>query len=278
MNQNTPALGAAGATLFRGEKVAVELNSRVGRSGREKVRVRVFGNGSFPWADVVCKWGAKLEAVVADNTEVITFVKKHCDIKPILLDQATSLPPAGPWEGIIFGTIKTDSNKDKEIFSILMHHWKPREALVMMDGKLSSDEVLKDLPSIDLKYSRKLSKARHADFGGVTSSQWHVVHYSRVGPCLSSSHLMTAEHYAQALQTSLDDTEIKSSERKQFTAEYGKDFCGIVKLNKNGQVLRVYDADGLAPDLSHISSSRFLFFWVRAASVAASGDKILRPI
>ena len=49
MNQNTSALGAAGATLFRGEKVAVELNSRVVRSGREKVRVRVFGNGSFPW-------------------------------------------------------------------------------------------------------------------------------------------------------------------------------------------------------------------------------------
>jgi hypothetical protein len=29
-----------------------------------------------------------------------------------------------------------------------------------------------------------------------------------------------------------------------YSAEYGKDFCGIVKLNKNGQVLRVYDAEG----------------------------------
>jgi hypothetical protein len=41
-----------------------------------------------------------------------------------------------------------------------------------------------------------------------------------------------------------------------YSAEYGKDFCGIVKLNKNGQVLRVYDAEGLAPDLSLGSSSQ----------------------
>ena len=229
MNQNTlaPGPGAAGAILLKGEKMAVELISRVGRSGRENVRVRVFRNGSFPWADVVHKWGAKLEAVVADNSEVTTFLKRHCDIRPISLDQATSLPPTGPWEGIIFGTIKTDSNKDKELFSTLMHHWKPREALVMMDGKLSRGEVLKNLPSPDMKYSRKLSRARHADFGGVTSSQWHVVHYSRVGPCLSSSHLMTAEHYVQALQTSPNDTEIKSSERKQCIVQsMGKIFVG----------------------------------------------------
>ena len=57
------------------------------------------------------------------------------------------------------------------MFSALLHYWKPREALVMIDGKLSRDgEVLNNLPSSDLKYSRKLSKARHADLGGVTSS------------------------------------------------------------------------------------------------------------
>ena len=40
----------------------------------------------------------------------------------------------------------------------------------------------------------------------------------------------------------------------------------------------MFDADGLAPDVSTIQPSRFWFFWVRAASVWSAGSKILRPI
>jgi hypothetical protein len=89
---------------------------------------------------------------------------------------------------------------------------------------------------------------------------------------------MTAEHYPQVLQASLDDTETPSSIRVDFHEEFGKNYCGMVKLRKTGQELRVYDADALAPDLSLISPSRYLFFWVRCASVVLKGQKILRPV
>lgn len=238
-SRDQPTPGAASTLLLKGEKVAVELISCVGRSGRAVLRVGVFGNPSFPWADVVHKRGARLEAVVADKPELTTFSKSHCGIKPssLSLSQATSLPSSGPCDGFVFGTIKLDSNKDVEMFTTLMRHWKPVQALVMLDGGFSRPKVLKNLPALDSLYSHKLSKARHVNFGGVPSSQWHVIHYSWVGKCLTASQLMTVEHDFQVLQSYLDNTETKSSKRIQFRTEFGKEYYEMIKLNRTYQEL-----------------------------------------
>jgi hypothetical protein len=194
--------------------VAVEINARVGRTGRDKLRVRVVGNSSYPWAEAVHLWGSKLEAVVVDNLQVITFLKQHCNLKPTYIQQAVALPPLGPWNDYLFATLVTP--KDVDWFNRLFVKWKPKQAFVMLHGKFLRTQVLEMLPPSDSFYSRKTSKARHSQFGGVSVSEWHAVHYSRVSPCITVSRWMTAEHYLQVLQASLDDTEAPTSVRADF--------------------------------------------------------------
>ena len=213
-SQRLPALGAVKAARFTGEALAVEINARVGRTGRDKLRVRVVGNSSYPWAEAVHLWGRKIEAVVVDNLQVITFLKQHCNLKPTYIQQAVALPPLGPWNDYLFATLVTP--KDVDWFNRLFVKWKPKQAFVMLHGKFLRTQVLEMLPPSDSFYSRKLSKARHSQFGGVSVSEWHAVHYSRVSPCITVSRWMTAEHYLQVLQASLDDTEAPTSVRADF--------------------------------------------------------------
>lgn len=128
-------------------------------------------------------------------------------------------------------------------------------------------------------YRFKISCARHSEFGGATTSVWNVIHMSRLTTPLVVQGLMTKEHYPQPLQASLDDTKGATGEKVTFEICFGQDHMGLVTLRKHpGTTLRVYDADGLAPDLSLIQCSRFWFFWVSAASVWKRKEKILRPI
>jgi hypothetical protein len=128
-------------------------------------------------------------------------------------------------------------------------------------------------------YRFKVSRARHSDFGGATTTIWNVIHLSRLTTPITAHGLMTKEHYPQPLQASLDDTEGATGEKVSFDACFGQDYLGTVTLRKHpGTVLRVYDADGLGPDLSLIQCSRYWFFWVSAASVWKRNEKILRPV
>ena len=52
----------------------------------------------------------------------------------------------------------------------------------------------------------------------------------------------------------------------------------LVISSKTDTELRVYDADGLAPNLSIIKPSRFLFFWVIAASVWSKSEQVKQPV
>ncbi len=89
---------------------------------------------------------------------------------------------------------------------------------------------------------------------------------------------MTREHYPQPLQVSLDDTVGATQEKYLFEPCFGKDYMGTVQVWKTGITLRVYDADGLAPDMATISPPRFWFFWVKTASVWSRMERIIRPI
>jgi hypothetical protein len=95
---------------------------------------------------------------------------------------------------------------------------------------------------------------------------------------VSISKLMTREHYPQPLQVSLDDTVGATQEKYLFEPCFGQDYIGTAHIRKTGIVLRVYDANGLAPNMATISPPRFWFFWVRAASVWSKTKKITRPV
>jgi hypothetical protein len=64
---------------------------------------------------------------------------------------------------------------------------------------------------------------------------------------------MTKEQYPQPLQASLDDTKGASGEKVSFKPCMGQDYVATVTLRKHPDtILRVYDSDGLAPDLALI--------------------------
>jgi hypothetical protein len=166
------------------------------------------------------------------------------------------------------------------LFSKLFNAWLPGDAVVALHGSVSRSAMLSQLPKPSLFYKRKFSKATHSAFGGVTTSSWHLIHYSCVRDPITAPALMTREHYAQTLQSSLDDTVARTGEAFTFEPCLGQQYIGTVHLRKTGVSLCVYDADGLGPDLSLIASSRFLFFWVRAATVWSKdkSERVLRPI
>lgn len=270
--------GPANDDLLPGEKVAVGVSLRIGRRGRLNVNVRIIGVSSIAWAEAIVNWGARLDAFVVTNHQLSESIAKTLSCTPVLPSQALKLPPHGPWTGIVFVTITEES--EAELFSKLFNAWLPGDAVVAMHGSVSRSAMLSQLPKPSSFYKRKFSKATHSAFGGVTTSSWHLIHYSRVRDPITAPALMTREHYAQTLQSSLDDTVARSGEAFTFEPCLGQQYIGSVRLRKTGASLWVYDADGLGPDLSLIASSRFLFFWVRAATVWSKdkSERVLRPI
>lgn len=129
------------------------------------------------------------------------------------------------------------------------------------------------------RYRLKISKARHAQFGGATRSSWVLIHLSRRDPPIAVSSLMTEEHYPQTLQASLDDTEGAAGDRASFETSFGQDYLAVVRLKHHPETeLRLYDAEGLGPDLATITCSRFWFFWVEAKSVWSKQSKVRCPV
>lgn len=80
-----------------GEQVAVELISRVGRRNRSLVNVRVVGNSSLTWVDIVFHWGGNLEAVVADNEQLRQLLKSRYHIASMSVASAVSGQVTPPW-------------------------------------------------------------------------------------------------------------------------------------------------------------------------------------
>jgi hypothetical protein len=56
--QSSAVVGAASLPeLMHGEQLAVDISARVGRTNRSRVKVRVIGNASLTWVDLVYQWG-----------------------------------------------------------------------------------------------------------------------------------------------------------------------------------------------------------------------------
>jgi hypothetical protein len=152
---------------------------------------------------------------------------------------------------MVFATART--LKDRTLIADLFKAWLPGECIIATHGSLSRRETMELVPEHTSHYRFKISQARHSSFGGATTSVWNIIHLSRVTTPIAVQELMTREHYPQPLQASLDDTEGSTGERVSFEACFGQDHIGTVTLRKHpGTTLRVYDADGLAPDLSLI--------------------------
>jgi hypothetical protein len=62
--------GPVNLELLHGERAAVGISLKVGRRGRSKIEVRVVGAASLAWIEAAHLWGAKVQAVVMDNSEL----------------------------------------------------------------------------------------------------------------------------------------------------------------------------------------------------------------
>jgi hypothetical protein len=224
----------------------------------------------------VFKWGADIQTVVTDNLQLTRRLSTLYQVTTSTPQQALKLPPHSPWHGILFATIRT--LQDRELIQSIFDAWLPADAILAIHGRFSRRELMQVTPSHSSRYQVKISKARHSQFGGATVLAWSLIHLSRFNTPINVTSLMTKEHYPQPLQASLDDTLGLSQEKFSFEPCSGQDYIGMVTLRRTGTKLPVYDADGLAPDLSAIRSSRFWFFWVRAFSVWSKTKKVLRPV
>ena len=267
--------------LLPGEQIAVDVITNVGRENHSRVRVRIIGDSSFTWVDLAYQWGAYIEAVVFDSINDNQDLSRHLHNKyhcPVLsTTTALKLPPHEPWHGIVFATVATDEDRDRvhELFAA----WLPAELIIAAHGNRTRREAMQLVPEHSGFYYFKSSKVRHSDFGGATTSIWVIIHLSRTNNKPTSlTELMTGEHYFQPLQASLDDTLWGSQERFLFEPCFGENYLGTVRLRNSDLSLRVYDAEGLAPDLAAIQP-RFLFFWVKADSCGNKTDnKVMWPV
>jgi hypothetical protein len=119
--------------------MAVEVFTSVGRENRSRVRVRVIGDSSFTWIDLVYQWGAYIEAVVFDSINDNQDLRRHLHNKyhcPVLSSTtALKLPPHEPWHGIVFATVATD--EDRDAVHRLFAAWLPAELIIAAPGKLT---------------------------------------------------------------------------------------------------------------------------------------------
>jgi hypothetical protein len=271
-------ISAGTNALLHGEEIAVDILGQVGRADRSTVHVRVVGNDSMTWVDLCDKWGACVEAVVIDNAQLSAYLRSRYNCQVLLVSQGRKLPPHEPWHGIVFASACAE---DVASLQTVFDAWLPGDMIIAVHGSCSRREVASLVPKHSTFYLYKISRARHSEFGGAMTSVWNFIHLARITPPISFNTLMTSEHYRQTLQASLDDTEGQSQDKFHFESCEGKDYIGNVMLLKTKTELRVYDADGLAPDLAALARkypTRFLFFWVLAASVWKRGCRILRPV
>lgn len=92
--QSSAVVGAASLPeLMHGEQLAVDISARVGRTNRSRVKVRVIGNASLTWVDLVYQWGGCVEVVVLSNAQLRDYLKSKYQSTVMSLPQAVKLPP-----------------------------------------------------------------------------------------------------------------------------------------------------------------------------------------
>lgn len=131
-------------------------------------------------------------------------ITKLSGVQSIPYKAAQQLPPKGSFDGIVLATILNE--RQSVAFGSLVKVWSPKDILIALPGQLPQQEALRWLPTLGIRYSKRLSRPRHADMGGATATSWHLAHLTTREHPLVLRDVMTVGHYQQTLQASLDDT------------------------------------------------------------------------
>ena len=178
-------LGRIGvSTLQTGELIVKTCSKVPSRSGRSGVKVRVFGDSSFGWAEATTSWGATPEAFIT-NHQCTKSIRSRFKL-PIALsyDSALGLSPAGQpsegtpyaitsqtWDGILCATIRGDDDSTKA--KVLFKMWQPLIAIFALPSCLARSKIIafvggtsKACPFQDPEYQRLMVNVKHNEVGG----------------------------------------------------------------------------------------------------------------
>ena len=267
-------------TLLPGERVAVRTRRVLSRKGRCVVRVRVIGDASLGWLDAMKLWGASIEVFVSQGGNTKHLIENlYPDVYIAPREAALRMLPHRAWDGLVVGTLESD--QDACLAREIILAWCP--SIVILTGHQSVSRPRfhrwTDLSHDGYEHTTQ-HRCAHHDFGGVTVSGWKIaVSWRRSEHNLDFSITrMTAGLYARYLQTALDDTIGPERGRRQLELNAQSSECAgrgsIGVVDGSGYLMA---GDGLAVDLSRLTSREMHQLWVMAISVY-SKKKVLRKV
>jgi hypothetical protein len=272
--------GPPSVPIFKGESIAIVAQMAVGRRTRSKVRIRVVGASSMGWIEAAEGWGAEVEDVVVDIPDHFKDIRRKVSLTPTTTPQdGLRLLPLGPWDGCLFATIATAS--ETQLVTALFKRWRPAIAILAIHSSVSRIDTIGMLPAgLPLFYQKKMMTCRHSSIGGVSTSLWRFIHYTRWGGVISyPSSLMTSDNLPRFLQTALSDT-LGGVRGATFEPRSGLDqsplAIGLLSSPTPELTIPVYSGEGLAPDLFCLPP-RERHFWVSAQSVFST-KPVLRQV
>jgi hypothetical protein len=123
----------------------------------------------------------------------------------ITLSEADRLLPLGAWDGCMMANLA--SSQDSVRVATLFKRWRPAIVILSVHASLSRNETLALLPlGIPTSYQKKMMTVCHQSVGGVTSTVWCFIHYTRWTGLISYPSIMTSITLPRTLQTALSDT------------------------------------------------------------------------
>lgn len=281
-------MGPPRGALQIGESVTNYTSRPVGRRGRGSVKIRIVGDLSFGWVEAAKLWGGDVEAVVHksdDNHRLISFFDHP---RSVGLGVAASMSPHGEdWEGILLGTLTNDYHSF-HMAEVLFSKWQPSIAIFAVHSSIPRRHISNSLPKTFAsipKYRHFWQTCSHHEFGGVSLSSWHILHFHRLDEFLERSELMTPPGYLRHLQGALFDTlggPAKSPSVELFDHDglsQSLSQIGFVKGKERGSSFRrpLYSSSKLAPDISTLDRDE-LYFWVDTQSVFTRGRNVVRQV
>ena len=211
-----------------------------------------MGASSMGWIEAAEAWGAEVEAVVVDCPDHFKDIRRKVSLMPTTTPQdGLRLLPLGPWDGCLLATIATGS--ETQLATALFKRWRPAVAILSIHSSFSRSDTISMLPAgLPLFYHKKMITCRHSGIGGVSTSSWRFIHYTRWGDVISYPSLMTSDNLLRSLQTALSDT-LGGARGASFEPRSGLEqsplVMGLLSSPSPERRIPVYSGEGLAPDL-----------------------------
>lgn len=269
--------GAPEGARAAGEAAVVETEFATGRDGRNRIRLREFGDSWLPWSHAAVAWGAEVDTVICQTEQARAHAKRIYPTTRLLsVSEAVATEPHNHWRGVLAGVVR--GRKWAYRFRSLLTHWHPTIALVALHGKHSRGVIGKWLTGPPRGYVFSCVTIRHWDLGGATEAIWKIASYTRTAEG-RRHHAVEIKPcpYPRTLEMATDDTlrapTLKSgamalsalnTEAKAPTCQ-GLRIVGTLPSEGNQQVA---DGRGLAWDFSAGEGVRSTQdYWVRVPSV-----------